>query len=109
MSEPRPARAALRAHCAAKPDAVEAHMLHERFFRVRGRAFVFLNSPHDPEVTVRVPRAARRALLAHPAVRRARWISAFGWVTIRVTDDAALALAFELIDRSYDAIAGPRV
>src|SRR4051812_26439357 len=106
--ELRPEYLALRAHCAGKPRAVGKQRLRETLFTVRGRAFAFMNSPADPAVTVKARRRDIRPLLANPAVKRARYLGCFGWITVSVYDQATLALAIELIDRSYMLVGSPR-
>ena len=71
----------------------------ETVFRVGNRVFAFIDA--TPSVTVKVERAERRRVLAHPSVRRARYIWIFGWLTVTVSDAASLQVAFDLVDRSY--------
>ena len=100
--------AMLRAYCAAKPFVVEIRIGRETFFRGRGGVFAFMGTPRRPAVTVRVPTAERGPLLRHPSVMRARWIGWLGWLTVTVSDRDSLDLAMQLVDRSYEAVAGGR-
>jgi predicted DNA-binding protein (MmcQ/YjbR family) len=97
---------ALFDHCASLPDAAEGHPFGETVFRVGGHVFVFLGKPQSPDVTVKVRRSERRALLARSWIRRARWVGwAFGWVTASPIDDETLQCALWLVDRSYELVA----
>jgi predicted DNA-binding protein (MmcQ/YjbR family) len=96
---------ALWEHCRAKPDAVEDHPWGETVFKVRGKCFAFLGLPEGAAVTVKPDADDLDAMLALPFVERAAYIGRYGWVKVRIEDDDALALALELVDQTYEAIA----
>jgi predicted DNA-binding protein (MmcQ/YjbR family) len=103
-----PYSAALYEHCAKKPGAVEDHPWGETVFKVNDRVFAFLGHGDRSGVTVKVPPEELDLLLAHPSVSRARYVGRFGWVSVRIEDDAMLDLALGLVDDSYDLIASKR-
>lgn len=85
--------------CASRPGAVMSRRWGETLFTVRHRVFAFVAAPAS--VTVKVERARRRAALAHPSVRRARYVGIFGWLTITVVDPQSMQVALALIDASH--------
>ena len=99
---------ALRDYCAQKPGAVEDRRWGETVFKIGGRVFAFLGRRDRACVTVKAPPEDADALLEHPAVRRARWVGPFGWISLDVGDDETLELARGLIDDSYELIARSR-
>jgi predicted DNA-binding protein (MmcQ/YjbR family) len=94
---------ALMEYCGALPGASPARRWGETVYRVGSRVFAFLDA-RRPGVTVKATPAARAALVS-PAVRRARWVGRFGWMTVRVSDPESLQLALRLVDESYAAVA----
>jgi len=98
-------------HARKKPEAFEDHPWGETVFKVNGKVFVFLGHPESSGVglTVKAPPDELDALLELPYVHRAKYVGRFGWVSLTVEDDEALALALELIDDSYDLIAPKRL
>lgn len=104
-AEQRRRHSILRTYCAAKPGAVERRRWGETVFETDGRVFAFLNPPERPAVTTKVGRMERERFAGHRAVRRARYVGRFGWMTVVVSDHESLRLALELIDRSYELIA----
>jgi predicted DNA-binding protein (MmcQ/YjbR family) len=103
----------LYAHARKKPEAVEDHPWGETVFKVNGKVFVFLGHPESESshvgLTVKAPPDELEPLLELPYVHRAKYVGRFGWVSVTVEDDEALALALELIDDSYDLIAPKRL
>jgi predicted DNA-binding protein (MmcQ/YjbR family) len=95
---------ALWKHCAAKPEAVEDHPWGETVFKVGGKVFAFLGSPDASRVTVKVAPDQIDGLLALPFIQRSPYIGRYGWLSVTVADDDALALAHELVDGSYETI-----
>jgi predicted DNA-binding protein (MmcQ/YjbR family) len=87
--------------CRLKPGAVEARLLGETVFRVRGRVFVFLGRTPRAAVTVKPRPEEAERVLHRPDVRRARYIGRFGWLTVAVLDEESLRLALSLMDDSY--------
>jgi len=57
-------------------------------------------------VTVKVPPEELDVLLGHPSIQRAKYVGRFGWVTVAIEDGDTLRLALDLIDDSYELIAG---
>jgi len=94
----------LKAQCAAKPDAVEDHPWGETVFKVRGKVFAFLGMSDRASVTVKPHADDLDGLLALPFIERAPYIGRYGWVSVQIADDAALELAQELIDTSFEII-----
>ncbi len=91
-------------HCASKPDAVEDHPWGETVFKVgstTGKIFAFLGVPERPRVTVKPVPDELEGLLALSFVEKAPYIGRYGWVSLKVEDEAALDLALELIDTTY--------
>lgn len=104
-SEENPRFAALAAHCAAKPEAVEDHPWGETVFKLRGKVFAFLGTPERSAVTVKPRPEDLDGFLALPFISRAAYIGRYGWVSVQVADEAALELALDLIDVSYERLA----
>jgi predicted DNA-binding protein (MmcQ/YjbR family) len=95
---------ALRDHCAAKPEAQEDHPWGDTVFKVKGKVFAFLGGGDTPAVTVKAPPEELDMLLGAPFIQRARYVGRYGWVTVRVEDEAGLELALALIDDSYGLV-----
>lgn len=99
---------ALYEHCKAKPQAMEDHRWGETVFKVGGRVFAFVGDGKGGGVTIKVPPEDLELLLAHPSIRKARYVGRCGWVSVKVEDDKTLELALGLIDDSYNLISKRR-
>jgi predicted DNA-binding protein (MmcQ/YjbR family) len=110
MSEPpewHPTSRLLYEYCAAKPDAVEDHPWGDTVFKIRGKLFA-IPSVGSPRITLKPRKEDLDGLLQLPFIQRAAYVGRYGWVTVTVEDDDALDLARDLIDASYDQIAGKK-
>lgn len=96
----------IRQHCLDKPDAFEDHPWGDTVFKVgtKGKIFCFLGS-ETPVITVKATVEEQSALIQHPNIEVAAYVGRYGWVTVHLRDADTAELAFDLIDRSYEAIA----
>jgi predicted DNA-binding protein (MmcQ/YjbR family) len=94
-------RERLRAHCLAKPDAVEDHPWGDTVFKIRGKIFA---GTGERSVTVKARPDDLDGLLALQIVERAPYVGRYGWVVVEVRDEEGLDLALSLIDTSYDLV-----
>jgi predicted DNA-binding protein (MmcQ/YjbR family) len=99
---------ALWVHCSAKPAAAEDHPWGETVFKICGKVFAFLGYPDSSTVTVKARPDDRVVLLSLPHISTAAYVGRFGWITVSIEDEDTLALALDLVDESYDLIAGPK-
>ena len=97
----------LKQYCAAKPEAVEDHPWGETVFKVKGNVFTFLGMPDSEStaITVKARPEDRDGLIALPFISVAPYVGRYGWVKVAIVDDAALEMAIDLIDVSYEQIA----
>jgi predicted DNA-binding protein (MmcQ/YjbR family) len=58
----------------------------------------------ENSVTVKSTVEKQAVLIQQPNIEKAAYVGRFGWVTVSVTNDADLDLAFDLIDESYDLV-----
>jgi len=106
MDTRHPHFTALYDHCAAKLAAVEDHPWDHVSFKVRGKLFAIFGQEDPPVMTVKARPDDLDALLALEFIERAPYVGRYGWVTVTVAEPEALDLAFELIDHSYELVAG---
>ena len=97
----------LKQYCADKPEAVEDHPWGETVFKVKGKVFTFLGMPdsESTRITVKARAEDRDGLLALPFISVAPYVGRYGWVKVEIADEAALEMAIDLIDLSYEQIA----
>jgi predicted DNA-binding protein (MmcQ/YjbR family) len=92
----------------AKPDAVVEHPWDHTAFKIRTKIFVILSSPASPQMTVKSHPDELEALLAQPNIERAAYVGRFGWISVRAEGAEALEQAKDLIDTSYELVAGKK-
>lgn len=97
--------AALQKHALSKPGAVEEYPWADVAWKVRGKLFA-VTGRDATGVTVKASPEDQAVLVQHPAIRVAPYVGRFGWVAIEIGDAETLALARQLIDESYAALAG---
>lgn len=97
--------AALQKHALSKPGAVEEYPWGDVAWKVRGKLFA-VTGKDAAGVTVKARLEDQAVLVQHPAIRVAPYVGRFGWVAIEIGDAETLALACQLIDESYAALAG---
>lgn len=97
----------VREHCLAKERVSEEYPWGEVVWKSGGRIFAIGSLGHNA-FTVKASLADQTVLVRHPAVEPARYVGRFGWVTVTVTGKESLALALDLIDESYAALARKR-
>lgn len=104
---PEAAFQSLREQCIAQPDSVEEFPWGHVAFKIGGKIFAILRGQEgegDATVTLKPPPEDREALLALPFVEVAAYVGRFGWLTVTVTEEEALAVARELITASYKQV-----
>lgn len=104
-----PYAAAIYERAQSKAEAVEEHPWDDTVFKVAGKVFIFLGNPPGRRMSVKAPAEDVDRLLDLPFVKRAPYVGRYGWVSVTVDDDQALALALDLIDDSYDMRAPKRL
>ena len=93
----------IQAHCLAKAGAVQDEPWPgDTAFKVKGK--IFAMGGHEA-VTVKSSVEKQEMLIMLPHVRKAAYVGRFGWVTVDLVDEETLALAMDLIDESYEAVA----
>ncbi|HNN95759.1 MmcQ/YjbR family DNA-binding protein [Haliangium sp. UPWRP_2] len=97
--------AALQKHALSKPGAVEEYPWGDVAWKVRGKLFA-VTGQDAAGVTVKASLEDQAVLVQHPAIKIAPYVGRFGWVAIEIGDAETLALACQLIDESYAALAG---
>ena len=96
----------LRAHCMAKEGAAEEYPWENHVgWKVKGKLFA-IGGEDSNRVTVKSSVAEQAALVQHPNIEKAAYVGRFGWVTVTIVDREILELTKDLIDESYEAIAG---
>ena len=65
------------------------------------RMFAMLASSDPVEVTMKVGSEEREIAMLLPYVRPASYVGRYGWVTVTIADDDALATALEWVRESY--------
>ena len=98
------AYARVREYCLAKEGAREEYPWGDVVWKVHARIFAG-SSDGSNQVTVKATPEEQTTLIEHPAITVAKHVGRFGWVTITIRNKKTLALALELIDRSYDSLA----
>ena len=101
------AYARVRDYCLAKEGATEEYPWGDVIWKIRGKIFAG-SSDGSNQVTVKATPAEQATLIEHPAIEVAKYVGRFGWVTITIKSKKTLALAFDLIDRSYGSLAPKR-
>lgn len=101
--------ALLREYCMAKPGAVEERPWggDELAWKVRKKIFAMSNEG-DTAVVVKSTLEKQAALIQDPNITVAPYVGRFGWVRVEISDEEMLRLAQDLVDESYEAVAGRR-
>ena len=112
MPKKRPARLTakqvfrnIQKYCLDKPNATEDYPWGEVVWKVKGKVFTF-GGKDSGRFTIKSTLDKQAALVMHPQISGAAYVGRFGWVTIEVIDEDTLQIARDLIDESYDSIAG---
>ena len=98
----------ISAYCLAKPGGFEDHPWGDTALMVgqKGRIFCFCGT-QTPVITVKSTLEKQSALIQHPNIEIAAYVGRYGWVTVHMRDEQTYAIAFDLIDESYDLVAPP--
>jgi len=104
-----PIWAELEAFCLSFDKVEVAHPWDHTDFRVRGKTFVF-TSGDRPVITISAKPLPedRDMFLQLPGVTVAAYVGRFGWLTAKITDQASLEMAKDMIAESYLSIAKKR-
>lgn len=96
---------ALRAHCLSFEGAVEEYPWNEVVFKVKGKVFAF-TSGDVPVIGISAkPLPENRELfLQLPGVSVAQYVGRFGWLSMKIEDQARLDTAKDMIAESYAVI-----
>lgn len=89
----------------AKPGAWEDYPWGETVWKVGKKVFTFGSADR---ITVKSTLDRQAALVQHPNIEVAAYVGRHGWVTIFLRDEDTLALALDLVDDSYEAVAPKR-
>lgn len=93
----------VRAHCLAKPGAVQDEPWPgDHAWKVGGKIFAMGG---EGKVSVKSTPDKQSVLIQHPHISVASYVGRFGWVTIEIEDAETLALTLDLVDESYDMVA----
>ncbi|MBX3117746.1 MAG: MmcQ/YjbR family DNA-binding protein [Fimbriimonadaceae bacterium] len=93
----------VRAHCLAKPNAVEEYPWGHVVWKVKKKIFA-IGSENEARFTVKSTPDRQSQLILHPNIVVASHVGRFGWVSILVDSEEMLELALEIIDEAYDSI-----
>src|SRR5580692_10208737 len=94
------------AYCKSKPDAYEDHPWGDTVFKVGAKGKIFCGcGTETPLISVKSTLEKQAALVQHPNIEVAAYVGRYGWVTVHIRDEQTLALAYELIDESYESVA----
>jgi predicted DNA-binding protein (MmcQ/YjbR family) len=109
MTTASPFWPALQQYCLSFAGAVEEYPWNEVVYKVKGKTFVF-TSGDRPEIVISVKTdpAMRPVWLQQPGVSVAQYVGRFGWLTVRIADQAAFDLAKDMIAESYGLVSGKR-
>lgn len=94
---------ALQKYALAKPGAKEEYPWGDAIWKVNGKIFAG-SCDETGETTVKATLEEQAKLIRKPNIRVADYVGRFGWVTISVTNAKLLALAKDLIDKSYESV-----
>lgn len=99
--------ARLQSHALAMADAVEEYPWGHVVWKVRGKLFA-IASQGGCGVTLKSTLEKQAMLIQHPKVSVASHVGRYGWVHVEASDEDTLALALDLMDESYRAVAPKR-
>lgn len=88
-------------------DAVEEYPWGHVVWKVRGKLFA-IASQGGCGVTLKSTLEKQAMLIQHPKVSVASHVGRYGWVHVEASDEDTLALALDLMDESYRAVAPKR-
>lgn len=101
-----PYAAVVQQHCLSFEGAFEDYPWGDIVYKVGKKMFATLHGEAKGiSTTVKASPADAEFLIELPHIERAPYIGRYGWVTVRITDDATLDHARELIAVSYDLVA----
>lgn len=97
----------VQAFCLAFPDAFLDHPWGDVVFKVGKKIFVFASGDTAPlAVTVKIPEALRETWLNGSYTFVPSYVGRYGWIGIRVVDEASWDMAQRGIEWSFSRVAG---
>jgi predicted DNA-binding protein (MmcQ/YjbR family) len=99
---PTPFAPDIRAYCLDLPDAWEDYPWGDIVYKLGKKMFAALGVTDSlGSLTVKATFEDQDALIQLPHIEKARYVGNRGWITVKISDEATLAHARDLIAESY--------
>jgi len=97
----------IQSYCLAKENAFEDHPWGDTVWKIKPKNKIFAGGgSSSSKVTVRATLDEQAALIQLPGIVPAAYVGRHGWVTVDLDEPQNEGLIFDLIDRSYELVAG---